>query len=261
MKIINRFKLPEKLQIEDLDHASVSLLHAEIIQSKRFLRKLYIDFYHILKAAIRVENSSTATIVELGSGGGFVKDVIPCAITSDVLRLLSVDMVFSAMQMPFEEQSVDAFVMIDVLHHIPDVSAFFVEVIRCLAPGGRVIMIEPANTVWGRFIYKNFHHEPFDPKADWKFESKGPLSSANGALPWIIFHRDRDFFEKEFPQLKIIKLEFHTPFRYLCSGGFTLRQLTPSWTYGMVKGIETILSPLNRWIGMFETIVLEKTSN
>lgn len=256
LNLFSWLKLPAEQRFENLDDLSATLLHAQIIQQKKFLSNLYVDFYRELQSDL--EETNGKTIVELGSGSGFIKQIIPGAITSDVLQLPSVDRVFSAMQMPFDEASVDAVVMVDVLHHIPNVRAFFSEAVRCLRQGGRIAMIEPANTLWSRFIYKNFHHEAFDPRTGWQFESKGPLSTANGALPWIIFHRDRDEFEKNYPQLTVIKTRIHTPFRYLLSGGFTLRQLAPSWSYGIVKGMERLLSPLNRRIGMFETIVLEK---
>lgn len=160
--------------------------------------------------------------------------------------------------MPFENESVRAFFMIDVLHHIKKPRSFFVEAQRCLKKGGKIVMIEPANTLWGRFIYKNFHHEMFDTKAEWEMDKTGPLSDANGALAWIIFQRDREIFDSEFGSLKILNISFHTPFRYLLSGGLSFRQLVPSFQYGFVKFLEVCLSPLNRWVGMFETIVLEK---
>jgi SAM-dependent methyltransferase len=260
MKILQYLKLPEAHQIDDLDGQAATLLHARILQRKGFLKKLYTDFYTILKTAVQADAREKKIIVELGSGGGFIKDVIPGAITSDVLPLASVDRVFSACQMPFDDNCIDAVVMIDVLHHIPDIRAFWAEAVRCLKPGGRIAMIEPANTVWSRFIYTNFHHEAFEPHANWEFESKGRLSTANGALPWIIFHRDRSIFQKDFPQLTFLQDRLHTPLRYLFSGGFTLRQLMPSWSYGMVKTLEWLLTPLNRWIGMFETIVIEKAN-
>lgn len=256
LNFLSWLQLPATQRDEDMDDLSATLIHAEIIQQKKFLSKLYVDFYRELER--NLVGIKEKTIVELGSGSGFIKDVIASVTTSDVLELPSVDMVFSAMEMPFKDQSVDAFVMIDVLHHIPDVRVFLAEAVRCLKSGGRVVMIEPGNTFWGRFIYQNFHHEAFNPQAVWEFESKGPLSTANGAIPWILFHRDRERFQQEYPQLTIIKTKFHTPFRYLLSGGFTLRQLTPSWSYCMVKAVEWILSSLNRQIGMFETIVLEK---
>lgn len=257
MKFIEKLKLPETRYISDLDHPSTTMMHAGIIQKKPFLRKLYIEFYRYFLSSIP-DHNKFKVLVELGSGGGFIKEVIPDIITSDVLCLDSMDKCFSALDMPFGNNTVDAFFMIDVLHHINDSRAFFRELNRCLRPGGKVVMIEPANTVFSRFIYKNFHHERFDTSGGWGFEETGPLSSANGAIPWIIFCRDRAQFEKEFPALKIRVLKPYTPFRYLISGGLSMRQLLPSFTYNMVKGIEFLLSPVNSYLGMFLKIELEK---
>lgn len=256
--MLDWLKLPQIRNSADLDEAALSMLHSQIIRQKPFLRRIYLDFYAELADAIAY--SDDKIVLELGSGGGFLKEVLPSVITSDVLNVPTVDKVFSACAMPFEDASLDAIVMVDVLHHIPDARAFFREATRCLKIGGRIAMIEPANTCWGRFIYTHFHHETFDPKAGWSFKSIGPLTTANGALPWIIFHRDRQQFQTEFPQLTILKNRCHTPIRYLLSGGLTLRQLLPGWTYPVIKAIEFILSPLNLMLGMFETIVLEKTA-
>ena len=258
-KIIEWLKLPETKNIQDLNVPSATLLHAKVIQKKRFLKKLYIDFYNQFKNSIS-DNTDTKLLVELGSGGGFIKGIIPNVITSDVINLPNIDKHFSALNMPFENNTVDAYFMFDVLHHINDGWALFKELNRCLKIGGKIIMIEPAKTLWGQFIYQNFHHEPFDPSGGWGLENTGPLSSANSAIPWIIFYRDRLRFEEEFPSLKILKLKPHTPFRYLVGGGISMRQFLPSFTYNVVKGIEMILSPLNRYLGMFLTIEIEKVS-
>ncbi len=273
MKTIQWLKLPETMGIEDLDDPATTLLHAEIIQKKPFLKKLYIDFYKQFKKA--VSDSKNKVLVELGSGGGFIKEVINNVITSDVLELPNVDKVFSVLDMPFEQASVNAFFMFDVLHHIADPRAFFKEALRCLKISGKVVMIEPANTLWSRFIYKNFHHEAFDTQApEWcrqgqtkwelgprkagTLQESGRLSGANGALAWIIFWRDRKIFESEFPSLRIVRMRNHTPLRYLLSGGLTLRQLVPSFSYPAVKAIEYTLPPINDLLGMFQTIELEK---
>ena len=257
MKIMSLLKLPQTSNIEDLDDPSATILHAEIINSKGFLKKLYVDFYHILKDKLP---ESAKTIVELGSGGGFIKEIIPSALTSDILDVDGLDHVFSALEMPFGDASVDAFVMIDVLHHIPDPEQFFREADRCLIPGGKIIMIEPANTPWSRFIYKNFHHEEFDPESGWTLSASGPLSQANGAIPWIIFNRDREKFIDRFPVFEILEIKYHTLMRYLLSGGFTLRQLLPTWMYGVVRGIESLFGFTGHLTGMFQTVVLEKRS-
>ncbi len=256
MKIIEWLKLSETRCVEDLDDPAVSLLHAEIIQKKPFLRKIYVDFYRQFAKA--VSDPKGKVLVELGSGGGFIKEIIGNVITSDILELPNVDRVFSAIEMPFEQGTVDAFFMIDVLHHITNPRAFFTEALRCLKIGGKIVMVEPANTVWSRFVYTKFHHEAFDIAGKWRLEKAGPLSQGNGALPWIIFSRDRKVFEKEFPSLKIAKMRNHTPLRYLLSGGLTLRQLAPSFTYPGVKAMEYVLSPVRDLVGMFQTIELEK---
>lgn len=256
MKIIDWLRLPETRDIKDLDDPATTLLHAKIIRRKPFLERVYIDFYRQFQKAI--PGLEGEVLVELGSGGGFIKEMIGNVITTDVLDLPNVDKVLSATDMPFEQGSVDAFFMFDVLHHITDPRAFFKEALRCLKSSGKIIMIEPANTWWSRFIYKNFHHEIFDTEAQWELEEIGPVSHGNDAIPWIIFSRDRDIFEDEFPSLRIVRMCNHTPLRYLLSGGLTLRQLVPSFAYPVIRAVEYLLSPANNLLGMFQTIELEK---
>ena len=119
-------------------------------------------------------------------------------------------------------------------------------------------MTEPANTLWGRFIFQNFHHEPFVPSAGWRFEAAGPMSSANIALPWIVFCRDRERFQARFPSLRIRRVRPYMPLRYIISGGVSIRQLLPSAAYPLVEGVELLLNPLHGMLGMFYDIEIEK---
>ena len=256
MGVLDLLRMPEAKEINDLDSHLTAKIHKEIIQKKVFLKKIYLGFYEEFKRAL--VNSRTGLIVEIGSGSGFLKEVIPQVITSDVFSSPDIDMIFPATDMSLDNNSVSVFFLQNVLHHINNPVAFFMEISRCLVSQGKVVMIEPYNSLWGRFIYKSFHHEPFDVDADWETSAKGRLSTANGALPWIIFFRDRARFEKEFPSLKIKRLMSHTPFRYLISGGLSMKQLLPSFMYDFVKGFESIVTPLNKYLGMFMTVELEK---
>jgi SAM-dependent methyltransferase len=255
MSLLEFLKQPQLKKIKNLDDPQTRILHSQIIKEKVFLRNLYIDFYKIFKKSI---GPNANIMVELDSGGGFIKEIIPDTITSDITKLPNVDMTFPAEQIPFESSSVNAFFMIDVLHHIKKPKVFFAEAQRCLKTGGKVVMIEPANTLWARFIYKNFHHELFDTSAGWEINKTGSLSDANVALAWIIFQRDRKLFESEFKNLKIENIRFHTPFGYLVSGGLTYRQLAPSFMYGSVNFLESCLRPFSKWLGIFEIIILER---
>ena len=115
MKIFEWLKLHQTKYIKDLDDPAVTVLHAEIIRKKPFLRKLYIDFYKQLGKA--VPDIRKKVVVELGSGGGFIKEVFNNVITSDILDLPNVDKTFSASDMPFENASIDAFFMYDFSSH------------------------------------------------------------------------------------------------------------------------------------------------
>ena len=46
-----------------------------------------------------------------------------------------------------------------------------------------MIMVEPWVSPWSSWVYKTFHHEPFDPKTKkWTFTLKGPLSGAKWCI-------------------------------------------------------------------------------
>jgi len=240
-----------------LDDPRATLAHREIILRKPFLKRLYQDWYSVF------QNVSLAfpggKFLEIGSGGGFLKEMMPSVITSDILPLDCVEQVFSAEEMPYKEKEISAIFMLNVFHHIPHPWKFLKEAQRVLVTGGKVVMIEPANSVFSKFIYKTFHHEPFDVKGGWEIQSSGPLSGSNQALPYIYFQRDREKFEKEFPGLKICSVKYHTPFRYLISGGVSMKPLVPKWSFGFFTGLEKLISPLSRALGMFATIEIEKT--
>ncbi len=240
----------------DLDDPRRTLHHRDIILAKPFLKKLYLEWYSRFK--LECEPFKNETLIELGSGGGFLKEVIPNVKTSDILELPENDLTFDALNMPFDDQSIAAFLMVDVFHHVPDSHKFLSEMSRTLKPGGKIIMNEPWNSLWGRLIYKNFHHETFNPKGNWTIPSTGPMSDANGALPWIVFHRDLKKFKTEFPDLSITFLKPHTPLRYLLSGGVSMKSLVPQGSFKLISGIEKLLSPCSKWFSMFVTIIIEK---
>lgn len=240
----------------DLDSAERTIQHQQIILKKRFLKQLYLEWYG--EFLQEIPHLPQGKMLELGSGGGFLKNLNPEILSSDILPLPHNDLTFSALNMPFAQNELSAIFMIDTLHHIPDAQQFFDECERTLLPGGTIIMIEPANSAWGRFVYKNFHHEPFVPSGSWKIPSEGPLSGANGALPWIIFERDRNHFEKNFPALTIEKIKYHTPVRYLLSGGVSYKTLVPGFSFSFFTAIDRLLCKISNNFSMFMTIKVQK---
>jgi SAM-dependent methyltransferase len=196
--------------------------------------------------------------LEIGSGGGFLKEIFPEVITSDILPLPDVDRVVRAEALPFPDQSLSCILLLNVFHHIPKPADFLAEASRTLANGGKIMMVEPANTPFGRFIYKRFHHEPFDELGGRELPEGNPLGHANQALPYIYFERDIDWFRQQFPSLSLLSIRYHSPFTYLLSGGFSHRSFVPSFFVRPLEILEGLLAPLHPYLGLFCTITLER---
>lgn len=220
----------------DLDDPRNTLLRRQIIQQKHFLHRLYDEWYSLICSRLP---ESCADVLEIGSGAGYLREFLPQVVTSEVFPLEGVDRVEDATALTFADGSLDAIVMTDVLHHIPNVAQFLREASRTLRPGGRLVMIEPWRTPWSDWVYRNLHHEPFRPDAeDWRLPPGGPLSMANGALPWMVFSRDRGLFERLNPELEIAAVEPLMPVAYLASGGVSMRSLLPGSAYPAVRSVE-----------------------
>jgi len=242
----------------DLDDPQTTHLRLQIIREKGFLRQIYYEWYAQVVDALP---TGRGLVLELGSGAGFLADFIPDLITSEVFYCPGVRTVLDGQRLPFGDGTLRAIVMTNVLHHLAEPRHFLNEATRCVRTSGRVIAIEPWVTPWSQLIYRRLHHEPFYPEArDWGFSRSGPLSGANGALPWIIFGRDRAQFEREFPEWQIQKVKPMMPFRYLVSGGISLRSLMPGWTFGTWRWLEDALTPWMKNLAMFAQIVLQHTA-
>jgi len=240
----------------DIDSPERTIEHKNLIISKSFLKRIYLDWYNwFLDVRLHLPQG---TIIELGSGGGFLKDLEPSIVCTDILDLPNNDLCFSALNMPFGDNEISGIFMIDTFHHIPDIKKFLGEASRVMKKNAKILMIEPANSLWGRWIYQNFHHEPFYPEGNWMIEQTGPLSGANGALPWIVFERDRLILNQLFPELEICSIRYHSPFKYLISGGVSYRQLLPGKLFPIVNTIEKVLSKISMHFSMFVSIEIKK---
>ena len=236
-----------------IDSPETTLQRVELIRRKTFLRRIYDEWYRLIAGAIPSTGKPT---LEIGSGAGFMSEYVDDLVTSDILELPNVSRVLDAsVRLPFEDRSLRAIAMVNTLHHLPDIQVFLAEAVRCLEPGGVMTAIEPWNTPWSRFVWGYLHHEPFDPhSASWRFDSTGPLSSANGALPWIVFARDADRLGRLFPELAITSIQPIMPLRYLLSGGVSMRALVPDLSFAPLRFLEHTCRPLTRTAAMFAHI-------
>jgi SAM-dependent methyltransferase len=238
----------------DLDDPRTIEARRAVIASKPMLRRIYAEWYDAICQAVPPGGEP---VVEIGSGAGFLADLLPGVVTSEVQVCSGVRVVLDGCELPFGDASLRGIVMTNVFHHLPDVERFLGDAARTVRVDGVVVMIEPWVSRWSRFVYSRLHHEPFDVEAtEWRFPSSGPLSGANGALPWIVFERDRSRFERRFPEWAVRRITPVLPLRYLLSGGVSLRSVVPAATGRLWQGVERALQPwISDW-AMFAVIEL-----
>lgn len=226
------------------------------IRDKPALERWYRECYGRFADCV-ARCAGTGPVVELGSGGGFLKEVIPDAVTSDLLPYEGIDRAVDATHLPFADASLRAILMLNVFHHIADAGAFLCEVERCLAPGGRLFMVDQHVGWISGPILRWAHHEPFDARTpDWRFDATGPLSSANGALTWMVFCRDRARFERLYPGLRLERYQPHTPLRYFLAGGLKPWSLLPEAAFGLARAVDRALVWVSPQLGSFVDVEL-----
>ena len=238
----------------DLDAPETTSLRRQLILDKPFLKEVYLDWYRRIRERIP---SGSGEVIEIGAGGGFLEQEIPGLVKTEIFWIPHLDLVADAQALPFADGSLKAITMTNVFHHLPDVARFLSEAERTLRVGGRVIMVEPWNTGWSRFVHEKFHDEPMLPETTaWEFPSSGPLSGANAALAWVVTERDRNRLEHDWG-FRVTTAEPFMPLRYLASGGVSLRSLQPRWSYPLWERLDEI-PVLKRRMSVFALIELER---
>jgi len=242
-------------------------LHQDLIKknhqlwnSKPILRSAYVDMYRL--AATQLSNLPEPKIVELGSGMGHIREVIPNCVTTELFPFPWIDQIENAYKLSFADETVSDLISTDVFHHLKYPGTALNELNRVLRKGGHVILLEPCMSLLGLLVYGVFHAEPVavTKKIDW-FAPNG-WSPENMDYYAAQGNATRIFVSKRFrPELtawKSIKTIRLSALAYAASGGYSGPQLYPTGMYSIVKSLGKIL---DRFPSLFATrllVVLEK---
>jgi SAM-dependent methyltransferase len=221
------------------------------------LRAVYADIFAAMRRAL-----VPGRTLEIGSGIGVARDFLPDLVTSDIVATKFVDRAVSAYAIPPESWS--NLVAFDVLHHLQEPLRFFASAAAALAPGGRIVLVEPAGTPGARCFYRLFHVEPCRPgliKPPFRFEAEADGSFANMGMAHALFGRHRPVVETALREcgLRIVSVTHRDLLAYPATGGFSQPALLPSALLRVLLALERRLpQALLRQLALREMIVLER---
>jgi SAM-dependent methyltransferase len=241
-------------------HLNEMRLNRSVWEKKALLRRIYRGFYRLI--AEQLAPDSGAKTVELGSGIGAIKEVIPECLLTDIFPNPWLDRVEDGYALNFADASIGNLILFDVFHHLEFPGTALHEFARVLRPGGRVVLFEPGLGALGKFVYKIFHHEPVAERESIRWFAPNGVDLRNLAYYAAQGNAWRLFVRKELGPvldewiIRTVKPIVSTA--YLASGGFSKPSLYPERVLPLALVLDRFLSFLP---GIFATrllVVLER---
>jgi ubiquinone/menaquinone biosynthesis C-methylase UbiE len=225
--------------------------------TKPLLAEIYRDFYREIARHL----APGGRTLELGSGMGLVKDVIPGCETTDLFSGARVTRIENAYALRCAEASLRNLILVDVFHHLQYPGAALLEFARVLEPGGRALIFEPALSLIGLLAYGPLHHEglgllrPIEWLPPPGFSPPGARYYAAQGNAARVFLSDRHRAELSSFDVTVHR---YAAFSYLASGGFRGPQLYPARLYPWMRRLDDVLGLLPALFAGRMLVVLEK---
>ncbi len=228
--------------------------------AKPLLRRIYREFHQrIAEWALPEQRGIT---VELGSGIGNIKEVIPHCLRTDLFPNPWLDQTENAYRLSFKDSSVATIILFDVFHHLRYPGTAFAEFERVLVPGGRVVIFDPCMSALGLLVYGLGHHEPIAVTDEitwlaphgWTPEQDS-YYAAQGNAYRVFWGGYRGVLGA---QWKVLSKRRYSALSYVASGGYSKQQLYPEALYGVMKAIDRAADLLPALFATRMLVALEK---
>ncbi|MDP7023451.1 MAG: class I SAM-dependent methyltransferase [Kiritimatiellia bacterium] len=229
-------------------------------QRKPVLRRIYRRFHELIAAEL--SGIPDGQIVELGSGIGNIKEVIPACLRTDLFPNPWLDQQEDAYNLSFENESCAALILFDVFHHLQYPGTALAEMSRVLVPGGRVVVFEPCVSLLGRLVYGLMHNEPLGLKhpitleapSGWSSDEAGYYAAQGNA--WRLFVRGEQ--SSLLSRWHARRCQRYSTISYVASGGYSSPQLYPSFALPAMWALDTVCDLLPMVFATRLQVVLEK---
>jgi len=236
-------------------------LNRTIWGRKPVLRAIYRGFYEEIAAA--TTGSVAGETIELGSGMGNIKQVLPHCMTTDIFNNAWLDRVETAYALSFPNSSVGNLIMFDVFHHLEFAGRALEEAARVVVPGGRLIIFDHDMGLVPHGVCRAFHHEPVGMGERMRWDPPAEFSAPGGGYYAATGNAHRCFVRGELSnrwaaQWRPLEVRRMSSFAWLASGGFRGRQLFPTITLPLVQAMDRLLSRLPGIFSARLLVVLER---
>ena len=229
-------------------------------ERKPLLQQVYADFYRIIAGQLR--RDLPGATVEIGSGIGNLKAVVPDALATDIFPNPWLDQVENAYALSFADRSIANLILFDVWHHLQFPGTALAEFHRVLLPGGRLVVFDPAMGLLGRCVYGLFHHEPLGLADEIQWRAPEDFSPDDMTYYAAQGNAQRVFFTDEFAaQLSdwsIVRRDLFAGLPYVASGGFRGPQLYPQRLHGLLAAVDRAADMAPKLFATRLLVALEK---
>lgn len=198
--------------------------HQAAWQAKPGLADYYRrEIFGRIEAALAPIAAMAGPRLEIGTGPGFLARHRGDLLSIDLTAHAGVSVCADVHALPFAAGSLAAVVGIDVLHHLARPGTALSEIDRCLAPGGRLVLIEPWAGLLGWVFYRHVHHEDCAVVADPFGAAFPPGKSAMDGNAWlpraVLWDRPAER-NRCAPALRSVSVVRFGGLSYLLTGGF-----------------------------------------
>jgi SAM-dependent methyltransferase len=203
--------------------------------------------------------------VELGSGIGNIKEVIPHCVRTDLFPNPWIDRQENAYALSMPDNSVANLILFDVFHHLEFPMNAMAEFHRVLIPGGRLLVFDHAMSAAGWLFSRFIHHEKVG------FFKPFRLGIANAEeIKSVGYYADHAnafrFFEKHFNQqlancwqrVEVLK---YPALKWLASGGYRGPSFVLYQTKLLIQVLEETLFHFPTLCSLRCLVVLRKIQN
>lgn len=198
--------------------------------------------------------SSDDFVVELGAGIGLSREFIDAKnlIVTDYVKYPWIDRRVDALNLPYENESVDVFICANMIHHLAKPSEFLRQITGALKVGGYLLVRDTYPSLALRtmmWLMKNegwsYDVDVFDKDA--LANDPRDAWSGNSCIPALLF-KDGDNFTRHIPRLKIVSKEPSEFLMFPLSGGTIYRSFTlnlPQWALKLIDKLDNALVRLS----------------